>query len=268
MSDSLLVIKFGGTSLGTPARVRRAARRVRAHLLLGRRVVAVVSANGRATDRIVARLAAVSVDGRPHPREADRALATGEDLSAALLASALAGLGIHARSLRGGEAGIVAEGGYCGGRVKRVDPRPVWDLLHAGCVPIVAGFQGERLDGETVTLGRGGSDTSAVVLAAALGAPCHIVTDVDAVFDRDPREDPSARPLAVLTHDELARLAEAGARVVHPDAAALAARYRVPLAVYHFRAPVSGRTGTRVVSIDSIDIGSILAAPDAPEVAA
>ena len=267
MSAATLVIKFGGTSLGTPARVRLAARRVAAHVRRGRRVVVVVSAMGQATDRIVRLLAQVSPRGRPEPREADRALATGEDLSAALLASALIGLGVPARSLRGGEAGVRAEGGFCGGWIGHVDPRPLRELLDGGVVAVVSGFQGEREDGETLTLGRGGSDTSAVAIAAALGAPCHIVTDVDAVFDHDPNADLDARRLAVLSHAELARLAEGGARVVHADAARLALRYAVPLSVYHFRAPLSGRTGTRVIATHTIDIAAILAAPDA-EVAA
>lgn len=268
MSDGTLVIKFGGTSLGSPARIRLAARRVRTHAARGRRVAVIVSAVGDTTDRIVRLLSRVTPRGTPDPREADRALATGEDLAAALLAAALGGIGVPARSLRGGEAGVAAEGGFGGGRVEDVDPGPLRRLLAAGIVPVVSGFQGERDDGETVTLGRGGSDTSAVAVAAALGAPCHIVTDVAAVFDRDPRTDAGARPISLLTHGELVRLAEGGARVVHREAAALALRHRVPLSVYHFRAPLSGGSGTHVVSVETIDIRAILEAPDAPEVAA
>ncbi|HEV7587410.1 MAG TPA: hypothetical protein VGO40_04715 [Longimicrobium sp.] len=245
MSD-ILVLKLGGTSLASAARVRLAARRLRAHARAGRRVVAVVSAAGGATDRIARMLAAVS-GGRPHPREADRALATGEDLAAALLASALAALGVPSRSLRGGEAGVRVEGGFCGGRIERVDPAPLRALLDAGVVPIVSGFQGARADGETVTLGRGASDLSAVAIAAALGpAECHIVTDVAGVFDRDPRREAGARLLARIDHRELLRLAERGARVVHREAALVALRDGVPLRVYHFRAPLSGSSGTRV----------------------
>lgn len=244
-----LVLKFGGTSLGSATRLLRAAERVRAHVGAGRRVVAVVSAVGGTTDRIVRRLAAVSAQGQPDAREADRALATGEDLSAALLAAALAGLGVPARSLRGGEAGVRAEGGFCGGRIAAVDPAPLRALLDAGVVPVVSGFQGVREDGETLTLGRGGSDTSAVAIAAALGpVPCHIVTDVDAVYDADPRTDASARPFARLSHRALLGLTQDGARVVHPEAARLALVGGVPLRVYGFRAPLSGRGGTRVES--------------------
>lgn len=244
-----LVLKFGGTSLGSATRLLRAAERVRAHVGAGRRVVVVVSAVGGTTDRIVRRLAAVSAQGQPNAREADRALVTGEDLSAALLAAALAGLGVPARSLRGGEAGVRVEGGFCGGRIAAVDAAPLRALLGAGVVPVVSGFQGVRDDGETLTLGRGGSDTSAVAIAAALGpVPCHIVTDVDAVYDADPRVDASARPFARLSHRALLGLAQDGARVVHPQAARLALVGGVPLRIYGFRAPLSGRGGTRVES--------------------
>ena len=246
--SALLVIKLGGTSLGSAARVRLAARRLRAHARAGRRVVAVVSAAGGATDRIARMLTAVS-GGRPHPREADRALATGEDLSAALLASALAALGVPARSLRGGEAGVRVEGGFCGGRIAFVDPTPLRALLDAGVVPVVSGFQGARADGETATLGRGASDLSAVAIAAALGpAECHIVTDVAGVFDRDPRVDAAARFFPRLTHGELLRLAESGAKVVHPEAAREAQRAGVPLRIHHFRAPLHGEHGTAVTA--------------------
>jgi aspartate kinase len=241
-----VVLKFGGTSLGSAGRVRRAAARIAAHRSRGRRPVVVVSAAGRTTDRLVRRLAAVVPGGRPDGREADRALATGEDLSAALLAAALAGIGVPARSLRGGEAGVRAAGDFCGGRIDHVHPHPLRALLDAGVVPVVSGFQGARADGETLTLGRGGSDTSAVALAAALGAECHIITDVTAVHDHDPRADAGARPLADMDPLALVILAEAGARVVHPEAARMALADRVPLRVYAWWAPLSGRGGTRV----------------------
>jgi aspartate kinase len=244
--DRILVLKFGGTSLGSPARIRVAARRVVAHVRRGRRVAVVVSAMGHATDRIVRLLSAVSPCRGPDAREADRALATGEDLSAALLAAALAGLGVPARSLRGGEAGVWAQGGFCGGRIEDVDPRPLRSLLAAGVVPVVSGFQAVRDDGETVTLGRGGSDTSAVAIAAALGADCHIVTDVSAVYDRDPNTHADARPIGEIDPLALVVLAEGGATVVHPEAARLALAHRVRLRVYGFRAPLSGRGGTVV----------------------
>lgn len=244
-----LVVKFGGTSLGTPARIRRAARRVAALVASGRRVVAVVSAMGHTTDQILETLGALAA-GRTASaaREVDRALATGEDLSAALLAAALHTLGVPARSLRGGEAGVRADGAFGAARVARVDARRLRALLSRGVVPVVSGFQGERPDREVATLGRGGSDTSAVAIAAALGpAPCHIVTDVDAVYDRDPRRHADARPLPRLSHGELLDLARSGAQVVAADAARLAAEQGVPLRVLGYdAAPNDERSGTFV----------------------
>lgn len=243
-----LVVKFGGTSLGTPARIRRAARRVAALVASGRRVVAVVSAMGHTTDQILETLGALEA-GRSASaaREVDRALATGEDLSAALLAAALHTLGVPARSLRGGEAGVRADGAFGAARVSRVNARRLRALLARGVVPVVSGFQGERPDREVATLGRGGSDTSAVAIAAALAIPCHIVTDVDAVYDRDPRRHADARPLPRLSHDELLDLARSGAQVVAADAARLAAEHGVPLRVLGYdAAPNDERSGTFV----------------------
>ncbi len=243
-----LVVKFGGTSLGTPARIRRAARRVAALVASGRRVVAVVSAMGHTTDQILETLGVLEA-GRSASaaREVDRALATGEDLSAALLAAALHTLGVPARSLRGGEAGVRADGAFGAARVARVDARRLRALLARGVVPVVSGFQGERSDREVATLGRGGSDTSAVAIAAALSTSCHIVTDVDAVYDRDPRRHADARPLPRLSHDELLDLARSGAQVVAADAARLAAEHGVPLRVLGYdAAPSDERSGTFV----------------------
>ncbi|MDB4949852.1 MAG: aspartate kinase, partial [Gemmatimonadetes bacterium] len=179
-------------------------------------------------------------------READRAVATGEALSAAVLAAALEAACVRARSLTGAEAGVAAEGPFGAGAIRGLDAGEVRRLLAAGVVPVVAGFQGVRADGETVTLGRGASDTTAVALAAALGAECHLVTDVSAVHDRDPRLDPGARPLREIGADALVALTEAGARVVHPAAARLARDRGVPLRVYGFRASLSGAGGTVV----------------------
>lgn len=244
-----LVLKFGGTSLGTPARMRRAARRVAAYARGGRAVVAVVSAMGHRTDHILRWTQEVCGGPRAEgwSREVDRALATGEELSAGLLAAALCALGVPALSLRGGDAGVCVEGAFGEARVREVRPERLRRLLADGVVPVIAGFQGARRDGETATLERGGSDISAVAVAGALGrAPCHIVTDVDAVYARDPRLDASAPRLGELTHGELLALAEAGAQVVHPGAARLALELGVPLRVYSFRAPLGRPGGTRV----------------------
>jgi len=240
---SLVVIKFGGTSLGTAARIRTAARRVRTLVRTGVCPVVVVSAAGQATDRVLRRLEAVG--GPAAGRETDRALATGEDLSAALLAAALQGLGLPAVSLRGGEAGIDAEGEFGAGRPVALRPGPLRSLAAAGTVAVVSGFQGGRADGETVTLGRGGSDLTAVFLAARLGAAeCLIVTDVDGVYSADPRRDATATWLPSLSHAALVELTGSGAVVVHAGAARLAAEARVPLRVLHHAAPLGRPVGT------------------------
>lgn len=254
-----LVIKFGGTSLGTPARMCRAAERVVAHARRGRRVVVVVSAMGSRTDHILRWVRGVC-GTFPTPggsREVDRALATGEELSVGLLTAALCARGIRAVGLRGGEAGVLVEGPFGGGRISEVQPHHLLSLLAEGVVPVIAGFQGERCDGETVILERGGSDITAVAVAGALGpANCHIVTDVDAVYARDPRLDTTAPRFDSMTHEELVTLSEAGAHVVHPGAARLAHTLNVPLHVYSFRAPVRRPGGTQIrTPSDSLPAG-------------
>lgn len=248
-----LVVKFGGTSLGTPSRIRRAARRVAALVSTGRRVVAVVSAMGHTTDHILDTLGALAArrEKGESAREVDRALATGEDLAAALLAATLNALGVSARSLRGGEAGVRADGEFGAARVSRVDARHLRSLLARGVVPVVSGFQGERRDREVATLGRGGSDTSAVAIAAALGAAtCHIVTDVDAVYDRDPQLHADARPLRRLSHDQLLDLARSGAQVVATEAARLARLHGISLRVLGYDAsPQDEECGTFVGAV-------------------
>jgi aspartate kinase len=251
-----LVLKFGGTSLGTRARLQRAALRVRAHLEGGHAPVVVVSASGGTTDRILRRLARLSSGPATlPPREVDRALATGEDLSGALLAAALGALGVPARSLRGGEAGVRVRGRFGGAEIEVVETAAITALIREGVVPVISGFQGIDGAGETLTLGRGGSDTSAIAIAAALGsAPCHIVTDVVAVHDADPRRVPDARPLLALEHDQLVRLTASGARVVHPRAAVIAARNGVPMRIYHHEAR-PGEEGGTTVDLPAVPLG-------------
>lgn len=248
-----VVIKFGGTALATLPRVRRAARRVRALWRAGQRPVVVVSAAGQATDRLLASWQGLSAASSPRDaawdREADRLLATGEDRSAALLAGALLALGVPAVSLRGGEAGIRAAGGFGRGVPVTLHDQRLRALLDGRQVPVVAGFQGTRADGETVTLGRGGSDLSAVFLAIHLGArECQIVTDVAGVFTADPRADAAATLLPVLDHAGLLRLTRGGAVVVHAGAAERAARTRLRLRVFHHAAPIRAPGGTVVTS--------------------
>jgi aspartate kinase len=178
-------------------------------------------------------------------REIDRALATGEDRSAALLAVALCAIGIPAVSVRAHEGVLRAEGEHGAAALTALEPGAIARALSAGFVPVVSGFQGVRRDGELVTLGRGSSDTTAVFLAAALGAAeCHIVTDVDGVYDADPRLVPDAQFLPRLSADALVRLCEGGAAVVHAEAARRARAAGVALQVYHFRSPVGAAAGT------------------------
>ena len=245
--SSLLVVKFGGTSLATPQRVRRAAERLGGFRARGYAVVAVVSAAAGATDRILDWLADLSGGGAPD-RETDRALATGEALSAAFLATALKACGVPALSLTGSEAGIRAEGRFGAGRPSRLDQAPIRSALEAGLLPVVAGFQASlEGSGETVTLGRGASDLSAVFLALNLSASeCHIVTDVDGVFAHDPRVQRRSARFASLSHGHLCELAQGGARVVQAAAAELARDHQLPLRIYHYRAALNQPAGTVV----------------------
>jgi aspartate kinase len=243
----IVVLKFGGATLASPARIRRAARRLGAWRRAGASPAAVVSACGHTTDRILRWLGAVTGEPSSPGRESDRALATGEDLAASLLAAALGARGIPAVGLRGGEAGFQAVGPHGEGRITRVDAAPVRRILDRGRVPIIAGFQAVTPDGETVTLGRGASDLSAVRLAAALGASeCHLVKDVAGVHDRDPHLHADAEPFAVLDPADLQRLARAGSGVVHAEAAEEAEALGVTLRIYDFRDPVFGEHGTTV----------------------
>jgi aspartate kinase len=240
----LLVLKFGGHALANPARIRIASRRIAAWRRRGVHIVAVASASAGLTDRL---LGAAARSGSSAPgRELDRLLCTGEDRSATLLALALTTLGVPARSLRGGEAGLIASGDFGSGQVHATDTAPVRTLLDQGVVPVVAGFQAARGDGESVTLGRGGSDLTAVVLATALGAAeCHLIKDVNGVHTRDPRHAADATPIHSLSHDQLLLLARAGARVVHAGAAAHARNAALELRVYSYRAPLT-EGGTRI----------------------
>ena len=237
---SLLILKFGGAALGTPGRIRRAARRVAALRAKGHDLVVVASALGHATDRLLAQFQR-AVSPRPTAdslRELDRLLATGEDHAAALLAGSIAAQGHAARSLRGGEAGLLATGDFGAGVLQQLALSPLLDLLRAQVVPVVSGFQALRLsDGETLTLGRGTSDLTAVFLAARLGAAeCHLVKDVDGVYDVDPNQFAHARRHESLSYEALEAIA-AEAQVVHAGAAALAREHGVHLRIYGYKAP-------------------------------
>ncbi len=239
---SLIVQKFGGTSVAGPERIKHVARRVAATRAAGHDVVVVVSAPGDMTDDLITM--ARQVTDRPPAREMDMLLATGEQVSIALLAMALHAEGRAAISLTGGQARIRTERVHTRARILEVDRRRIDRELAAGRIVIVAGFQGITEDEEITTLGRGGSDTTAVALASALGADlCQIYTDVEGVFTADPRVVPEARKLRQISYDELLEMASSGALVIQTRAAELAMQYRVPLEV---RSTFVDREGTFV----------------------
>lgn len=245
--DSLIVLKFGGAALATLGRVRAAAARVRSLRDAGHSLVVVASARGDTTDRLLRDIGAVDPSFQVPTREADRVLATGEALSAALLALALAAVGVPAESVGPEDAVLVAEGPYGCASLRALRPGRVEQLLTRGIVPVVPGFQGIRDDGELVTLGRGGSDVTAVQLASALNArECHLVKDVDGIYDEDPFLAPHASRFDALSFDGLVELTAGGSNVVHSDAALRAKQDAVLLRVYRYDAEVARPRETRV----------------------
>ena len=226
----LIVMKFGGTSVAGPEEVRRAALTVARAVRRGARVAAVLSAQGDTTDELLS--AAERYNPSPSPRELDMLLSTGEQASAALMAMALEDLGLEAVSLTGGQAGLETDETFGDARLRRVDPWRAERELSAGKVVLIAGFQGVTPAGDITTLGRGGSDTTAVAVAAALGADeCRIYTDVEGVYTADPRLVPEARKLEAVDIDEMLRLSALGGKVLHERSVALAKRFHVPLTV-------------------------------------
>jgi len=237
------VQKFGGTSVGDPQRIARCAARVKQRHDEGHSVVVVVSAMGHTTDELIELAGRVSE--KPSRRELDMLMATGEQVSVALVAMALEKLGVSAISLTGGQAGILTDGAFGRARIIRVVGDRLEQELAAGRVPVVCGFQGLSLEGEINTLGRGGSDTTAVALAAALrvgekGGCCEIFTDVDGVYTADPRLVPNASKLTRISYEEMLELALLGAQVMHPRAVLFGERYGVPIHVRHSQRPDEG----------------------------
>ena len=227
---SLIVQKFGGTSVGSLERIARVATRVRSARDRGHDVVVVVSAMSGETDRLLG--LARSVQERPDPRELDVLLSTGEQVTIALLAMTLQESGCAARSYTGHQVRIGTDSVHTRARIVRIDDQRIRADLAQGRVVVVAGFQGEDGDGNITTLGRGGSDTTAVALAAALHAhECQIFTDVDGVYTTDPRVAPEARRLEVLTFEEMLELASLGAKVLQIRSVEFASKYGVPLRV-------------------------------------
>ncbi|WNM24267.1 aspartate kinase [Demequina capsici] len=241
---SLVVQKYGGSSVADADAIRRVAKRVAETRQAGHDVVVTVSAMGDTTDELID--LSNEVSGREHPREMDILLTAGERISMALLAMAVRDLGVGAQSFTGPQAGVITSGAYGRARIIDVAPGRLRQTLDDGDVAIVAGFQGLNQETQDVqTLGRGGSDTTAVALAAALEADvCEIYTDVDGVFSADPRVVPSARKLDVITYEEMLDMAASGAKVLMPRCVEYARRFNVPI---HVRSSFSGLTGTMVV---------------------
>jgi aspartate kinase len=278
--DNLVVMKFGGSSVADTGKIKEVARRlVRAHDE-GQRVVGVLSAMGDTTDELI-RLAH-EISPRPHPREYDMLISVGERISNSLCAMAVHDFGHEAISLTGSQAGIVTDTAHGKAKIAEVRATRINDGLDAGKIVLVAGFQGVSADSHDVTtLGRGGSDLTAVALAAALGGACEIFTDVEGVFTADPRIVPNALKLRTVSYEEMLEMAATGARVMMARSVEIARRYGVPL---HVRPSFSDSEGTWIVEEGDLMLeraivsgvthdvseakATIVAVPDTPGIAA
>jgi aspartate kinase len=276
---ALIVQKYGGTSVGNPDRIKNVAARVAKYHAKGDKVVVVVSAMSGVTDNLIK--LAKEIMPLPSEREMDMLLATGEQTTIALTAIALHAIGIPAVSLTGAQAGIMTDGVHTKAKIQNITPKKAHDLLNQGKVVIVAGFQGETPEGQITTLGRGGSDLTAVALAAALKADlCQIYTDVDGVYTADPRIVPNAKKLTDISYDEMLELASLGAKVMQSRSVEFAKKFGV---VFEVRSSLNENPGTivkeetksmegvvvRGVSLDKNQAKvTLVAVPDKPGVAA
>src|SRR5690349_21339249 len=276
---ALIVQKYGGTSVGNTTRIKNVAERVAKYRAGGDRVVVVVSAMSGVTDNLIK--LAKEIMPLPSEREMDMLLATGEQTTIALTAMALHALEVPAVSLTGAQAGIVTDGVHTKAKIQNITPKQVHSFLDAGNVVIVAGFQGETQDGHITTLGRGGSDLTAIALAAALKADlCQIYTDVDGVYTADPRIVPNARKLDEISYDEMLELASLGAKVMQSRSVEFAKKFGV---IFEVRSSLNDNPGTivkeetknmedvviRGVSLDKNQAKvTLVAVPDQPGVAA
>ncbi|NLP18265.1 MAG: aspartate kinase [Firmicutes bacterium] len=275
---SILVQKYGGSSVASPEKIRAVARRIARAKEHHEQVVVVVSAMGKTTDELLGLARQLSKE--PSPRELDMLIATGEQQSSALLVMALLEIGCPAISLTGAQSGIVSSGVHTKAEILDIDPTRVVQELDRGKVVVVAGFQGVNGNNDITTLGRGGSDISAVALAVTLGAPvCEIYTDVEGVYTADPRLVPRARLLGEISYEEMQELANLGAKVLHPRSIEFAQKFNI---VLHVRSSFGQAGGTlvkgagdlekkRVVSGVACDLDTakavVLGVPDEPGVA-
>lgn len=246
---ALIVQKFGGTSVANTERIFNVADIVTKTAAAGNQVVVVVSAQGDTTDDFIEK--AGEITSNPPAREMDVLLSAGEQISMALLAMAINKLGYHATSLTGWQAGIETDLSYGAARIRKVEPRRMRSLLEKNRIVIVAGFQGINSHESITTLGRGGSDTTAVAIAAALGADlCQIYTDVDGVYTADPRVVPGAKKLDEITYDEMLELATLGAQVLHNRSVEMAKKYNIDLEVV---SSLTRNPGTKVKEVTSVE---------------
>lgn len=245
---AIIVHKYGGTSVGTPEKIKNVAQRVKKVREQGDDVVVIVSAMGHTTDELIDLMHKVT--DNPDHREYDMLVSTGEQVSAALLAMALQDIGCPAISLTGGQAGVVTEDIYKKARIKHIHMDRIKVGLEEGKVVVITGFQGIDSKGDIITIGRGGSDTSAVAVAAALKAKvCEIYTDVDGVYTADPRIVKDARKLEHISYEEMLELASLGAQVLHPRSVECASLYDI---VIHLRSSTKEEPGTLIMSAKSI----------------
>lgn len=245
----IVVQKFGGTSVGSVERIQRVAETVAKTAEQGHQCVVVVSAMGKSTDELVN--LAYQIADQPSAREMDMLLTTGEQVTIALLTMALQARGLSARSMTGWQAGIETDHVHGKALVKHVDTKPILESLSRGEIVVIAGFQGVSADGQITTLGRGGSDTTAVTLAAALSADyCEIYTDVTGVFTADPRVVPHAAKMEEISYEEMLELAHLGAGVLHPRSVESAMLHQVNLVV---RSSFVDEPGTCVKEADTME---------------
>lgn len=251
--NPIIVQKYGGTSVANPERIKHVARRLLETQRQGKAVVAVVSAMSGVTDSLIA--LAKQVSQKPSVREMDVLLATGEQTTMALMAMAIEELGGHATSLTGAQAGIVTNAFHTKAKIHHILPDQISAELAEGKIVIVAGFQGETSDGEITTLGRGGSDLTAIALAAALQAQeCHILTDVEGVFTCDPRVVPTAQKIKVISYDEMLEMASSGSKVMQSRSVEFAKKFNV---TFEVRSSFNNQPGT-IVKEESPDMEQVV----------
>ena len=257
---ALIVQKFGGTSVGSVERIRNVARRVAKWRTAGHDIVVVPSAMAGETNRLIA--LAKEVQAHPDPRELDVVAATGEQVTIGLLAMALLELGVKARSYSGWQVKVLTDSAFTRARITSIEEKNIRGDLREGCVVVVAGFQGVDAGGNITTLGRGGSDTSAVALAAALKADeCHIYTDVDGVYTTDPRIVPEARRLRTVTFEEMLEMAGAGSKVLQIRSVEFAGKYKVPTRV------LSSLTDPMIPVVEEAKAGTLITFEEDPHMA-